>query len=586
MRNLLKYLKNYRLECVLAPLFKMLEAIFELIVPMVVASIIDQGIKNEDNAYIARKVMLMAFLAVVGLLVAVTAQYFSAKAATGFATELRADLFKHILNFSHKEADNLGTSTLITRLTSDVNQAQTGVNMFLRLFLRSPFIVFGAMIAAFLIDYKIAMIFLFMILILFLVVALIMKYNIPALKKAQEALDRITLLTSENLSGNRVIRAFCLEDIEIENYGENINEHVRRQKKAGHLSALLNPMTYVIVNIFIVLLIHVGAVKVQANELSSGEVVALYNYMSQILIELIKFANLIITINKALASANRISDVFASKSSIPVFGEDSKKKEESEEGRNALTEGEGYKIEFDHVSFKYNENGDDALNDISFKVKKGETIGIIGGTGSGKTSIVNLIPRFYDVNGGRVLYDGINVNELPIKSLRSNVGIVLQKAALFKGSIRDNLKWGKEDASDEEIMEAVKLAQAEDVVASKGGIDGIIEQDGRNLSGGQKQRLTIARALVRKPEILIFDDSSSALDYATDLKLRKKLSELSYSPTVFMISQRTSSIKEANKIIVMDDGEIVGMGSHEELLLNCELYREIHESQYEKEDKG
>ncbi|MCR5734648.1 MAG: ABC transporter ATP-binding protein/permease [Lachnospiraceae bacterium] len=603
MKELLKYLKNYRAECFLAPLFKMLEAVFELLVPVVVASIIDVGIASDNTGFIIRKVMLMAFLAVVGLLVAVTAQYFSAKAATGFATGLRHDLFRHILNLSHKELDELGSSTMITRLTSDVNQAQTGVNMFLRLFLRSPFIVFGAMIAAFLIDAKVALLFLFMIVLLFIAVFVIMKTNIPMLKKVQAALDRITLLTGENLSGNRVIRAFCMEEDEIDNFTGSINSHVNEQVKAGRLSALLNPLTYVIVNVFIVLLIYTGAIKVSNGILTQGQVVALYNYMSQILVELIKLANLIITINKALASANRIADVFKIVPSVPVesLSEDSHAvsisatSQSNNEGKTAAqtirpedynnTDGNTseYLVEYDHVSFKYNENGDDAITDVDFKVKKGETIGIIGGTGSGKTSIINLLPRFYDVTEGSVRVGGKDVRDIPVDLLRSRIGIVLQKAALFKGTIAQNIRWGNTSASDEDVMKAIELAAADEVVASKGGIDAMVEQEGRNLSGGQRQRLTIARALVRKPEILIFDDSSSALDYATDLKLRTNLKSLDYDPAVFIVSQRTSSIRHADKIIVMDDGKVAGMGTHEELLKDCSVYREIHESQYERE---
>ncbi len=577
MKELTKYLKDYRAECFLAPLFKMLEAVFELLVPIVVASIIDVGIASDNTEYIIRKVILMAFLAVVGLTVAVTAQFFSARAATGFATELRHDLFRHILSFSHKETDELGSATMITRLTSDINQAQTGINMFLRLFLRSPFIVFGSMIAAFLIDPKVALLFLLMIVLLFLAVTVIMKTNIPMLKKVQGALDRITLLTGENLSGNRVIRAFCLEEDEIRNYSDSVNVHVNEQLRAGRLSGLLNPLTYVIVNVFIVLLIHTGAIRVKSGVLSQGEVVALYNYMSQILVELIKLANLIITINKALASANRIADVFKIKPSIPP--------ENMTDGSAAgnIVSSDEYIAEYDHVSFRYTKNGDEALTDIDFKVKKGETVGIIGGTGSGKTSIINLLPRFYDVTEGSVRFRGMDVRDIPVDLLRSKIGIVLQKAVLFKGTIAENIRWGNAQASDEDVLQAIELAAADEVVKAKGGIDGMVEQEGRNLSGGQRQRLTIARALVRKPEILILDDSSSALDYATDLKLRTNIGKLSYKPAVFIISQRTSSIRNADKIIVMDDGKVAGMGTHEELLKNCSVYREIHESQFSDE---
>ncbi|MCR5108553.1 MAG: ABC transporter ATP-binding protein/permease [Lachnospiraceae bacterium] len=587
MKKLLKYLKKYRLECFLAPMFKMLEAIFELIVPMVVASIIDEGIKTGNTSFIRGKVILMTFLAVVGLIVAITAQYFSAKAATGFATELRYDLFRHILNLSNKETDAYGSSTMITRLTSDINQTQTGINMFLRLFLRSPFIVFGAMISAFLIDVRIAFIFLLMIAVLFLTVALIMKFNIPMLKNVQGALDRITLLSSENLSGNRVIRAFSLEKNEIDNYGKSVDEHVSRQIKAGHLSALMNPLTYVIVNTFIVILIYKGAIRVSLGELTQGEVVALYNYMSQILIELIKFANLIITINKAIASGNRIADILSVSSSIPVESLNEPVTEQINDSFDPQT-GTGRDadniIEFDHVSFRYNDGGDEALSDITFKVRRGQTVGIIGGTGSGKTSIINLIPRFYDVSSGAVKINGKDVRDIPVDKLRHGIGLVLQKAALFKGTIAENIRWGNDDATDSDVKEAIDLAAASDIVKSKGGIGAMIEQEGRNLSGGQKQRLTIARALVRKPDILILDDSSSALDYATDLRLRNNIRGLSNSPTVIIVSQRTSSIRYADNIIVMEDGKIAGTGTHDELMKDCEIYREIHLSQYEKED--
>ncbi len=568
-------------------MFKMLEAIFELIVPMVVASIIDEGIKTGNTSFIRGKVILMTFLAVVGLIVAITAQYFSAKAATGFATELRYDLFRHILNLSNKETDAYGSSTMITRLTSDINQTQTGINMFLRLFLRSPFIVFGAMISAFLIDVRIAFIFLLMIAVLFLTVALIMKFNIPMLKNVQGALDRITLLSSENLSGNRVIRAFSLEKNEIDNYGKSVDEHVSRQIKAGHLSALMNPLTYVIVNTFIVILIYKGAIRVSLGELTQGEVVALYNYMSQILIELIKFANLIITINKAIASGNRIADILSVSSSIPVESLNEPVTEQINDSFDPQT-GTGRDadniIEFDHVSFRYNDGGDEALSDITFKVRRGQTVGIIGGTGSGKTSIINLIPRFYDVSSGAVKINGKDVRDIPVDKLRHGIGLVLQKAALFKGTIAENIRWGNDDATDSDVKEAIDLAAASDIVKSKGGIGAMIEQEGRNLSGGQKQRLTIARALVRKPDILILDDSSSALDYATDLRLRNNIRGLSNSPTVIIVSQRTSSIRYADNIIVMEDGKIAGTGTHDELMKDCEIYREIHLSQYEKED--
>ncbi len=566
MRKLLKYLSSYRKECVLAPLFKMLEAIFELFVPLVVAAIIDRGIGGSDRAFIIRNAVIMVCLGLVGLISAVSAQYMAAKAATGFAAELRHDLFKHIMSLSYKNIDELGTSTMITRMTGDINQTQTGVNMFLRLFLRSPFIVFGAMIMAFTINVREAMIFLVVIIILFATVGGIMYFNIPLLKRVQAGLDRITLLTRENLSGARVIRAFTMEDKEREGFTSAADSLFDGQIVAGHLSSALNPLTFVLINFAIILLIYTGALKVDEGILSKGEIIALYNYMSQILVELIKLANLIVLLNKAIASGDRIADVFEIAPDI----KDGTAKEESS--------GDDTVVTFDHVCFKYNESGDEALSDIDFSVKKGETIGIIGGTGSGKTSVVNLIPRFYDVTEGSVSVGGRDVRKQDIGSLRRRIGLVPQKAVLFKGTIADNLRWGNEEARDEELMEAVKLAVCEEVVESKGGLDGFIEQNGSNLSGGQRQRLTIARALVRKPEILILDDSSSALDYATDLKLRRNIAGISYNPTVFIVSQRTSSVRNADRIIVLEDGCMVGYGKHDDLLESCSVYREIHDS--------
>ena len=568
MKSLLKYLEDYKRECVLAPLFKMLEAIFELFIPLVVADIIDKGIGAGNGAYIVNRATVMIVLGIVGLISAVCAQYFAAKAATGFSLALRHDLFQHILSFSHREIDELSTSTMITRMTSDVNQAQTGVNMFLRLFLRSPFIVFGAMIMAFTIDVKAAFLFVLLIAVLSVIVAVIMYFNIPMLKRVQERLDRITLLTRENLSGSRVIRAFCMEDAEREGFRKENDVYIDTQLRAGHISALLNPLTFVIVNIAIIVLIYTGAVRVSAGALTQGKVVALYNYMSQILVELVKFANLIITINKALASANRIADVFGVASSV------------TEDKSGAVSESGDIAVAFDKVSFKYSENGDEALSDISFTAKKGETIGIIGGTGSGKSTVVSLIPRFYDATQGQVFVFGTDVKELPLQALRGKIGMVPQKAVLFKGTIADNMRWGNEDATDQEIEEALALAVASEVVEGKGGIFAQVAQNGSNFSGGQRQRLTIARALVRKPPILILDDSASALDFVTDLKLRTNIKSLDYAPTVFIISQRTSSIKGADLILVMDDGELVAKGTHEELLHSCAIYREIHESQY------
>ncbi|MCR5420249.1 MAG: ABC transporter ATP-binding protein/permease [Lachnospiraceae bacterium] len=575
MKKLLKYLKPYKKECVLAPLFKMLEAIFELFIPLVVASIIDKGIGANDSAYIIKCILIMISLGVVGLISAVSAQYMAAKAAVGFATGLRHDLFSHIMGLSYKNIDDLGTSTMITRMTADVNQAQTGVNMFLRLFLRSPFIVFGAMIMAFTIDFRCALIFLTVIIILFLIVAFVMHFNIPMLKRVQKKLDEITLRTRENLVGVRVIRAFTLRESEKEDFVLANGMLREEQIKAGHLSALLNPMTYIFINLAIVILIYTGALKVDVGVLTKGQVVALYNYMSQILIELIKLANLIVLLNKAIACGDRVADIFDIVPDIKTVnaagGSDERK------DINVSDEKEDF-ISFEQVGLSYNDSGDEALTNIDFKVKKGETVGIIGGTGSGKSSVVNLIPRFYDADSGVVKVDGIDVKKWDIKSLRKKIGMVPQKAVLFKGTIAENLRWGNEEAADEELNEAVRLAVCEEVVAGKGGLNGFIESNGRNLSGGQRQRLTIARALVRKPQILILDDSASALDYATDLKLRTNIGQIGYSPTVFIVSQRTSAVQNCDKIIVLDDGCIVGMGKHEELLLKCEVYKEIYES--------
>lgn len=590
MKRLLIYLKDYRKECILAPLFKMLEASFELFVPLVIAAIIDQGIGGNDSGYIYRSCGLLIILGLIGLICAVSAQFFAAKAAVGFSTGLRHDLFKHLMGLSYSEIDTLGTSTMITRMTSDVNQAQTGVNMFLRLFLRSPFVVFGAMIMAFTIDVKAALIFVGVILLLFLVVGLIMKYNIPMLKTVQKRLDTVLSLTRENLSGVRVIRAFCKEEEEIDRFTQKNAALATEQRRAGRLSGVLNPLTYVIVNLAIVCLIHVGALQVEDGILTQGQVVALYNYMSQILVELIKLANLIITINKAIACGNRIADVFSIQNGMEAEhgNEETEKRQAKIKDRdnkdNADSkENQDYKVEFRHVSLRYHTSGDEALADIDFQVRRGETVGIIGGTGSGKSSVINLIPRFYDATAGEVLIDGVNVQEYPVDSLRHQIGIVTQKAVLFKGTIEENLKWGNESASAQELQEAVRTAAAEDVIEAKGGLTAEITQGGRNLSGGQRQRLTIARALVRRPEILILDDSASALDFATDAKLRHAIRELSYQPTVFIVSQRASSVQHADQIIVLDDGEIVGIGTHERLLEGCSVYQEIYASQFRKE---
>ncbi|MBQ7480729.1 MAG: ABC transporter ATP-binding protein [Lachnospiraceae bacterium] len=571
MKDLLRYLKEYKTECVLAPLFKMLEAIFELFVPLVVASIIDKGIGGGDRAYIVKCCGIMITLGIVGLISAVSAQYMAAKAAVGFATGLRSDLFKHIMSLSHKNIDESGTSTMITRMTADVNQAQTGVNMFLRLFLRSPFIVFGAMIMAFTIDANAALIFVAVIAVLFIVVGLTMRFNIPMLKRVQGRLDKITLLTRENLMGARVIRAFTMEEKERDDFEKTNDGLLMEQRLAGHLSAMLNPMTFVLINAAVIVLIYIGALKVETGILTKGQVVALYNYMSQILVELIKLANLIVLLNKAIASGDRINDLFRIEPDIKDTY-----REEGQPG-DPGNEDEGF-IRFEHVSLKYSDTGDEALSDIDLSVKRGETIGIIGGTGSGKSSVVNLIPRFYDATHGKVIVDGLDVKGQDIKALRARIGMVPQKAVLFKGTIAENLRWGNEDANEDELAEAVRMAVCTDVVDAKGGFDGMIEQNGRNLSGGQRQRLTIARALVRKPEILILDDSASALDFATDLKLRRNIAQTDHKMTVFIVSQRTSAVQNADKIMVLDDGCVVGLGTHEDLLKDCPVYKEIYDS--------
>lgn len=570
MKKLLVYLKAYKKETILAPLFKMLEASFELFVPLVIAAIIDTGIENKDVPYIVRMAIVLVALAIVGLTCSLTAQYFSAKAAVGFAAKLKSALFAHIESLSFKEIDTLGTSTFITRMTSDINQVQSGVNLVLRLFLRSPFIVFGAMIMAFTIDVKAALIFVVAIPLLAIVVFGIMLVSIPLFKKVQGALDSVLGITRQNLTGVRVIRAFNKEQSEIENFDEKNAVLTGLQKFVGKISALMNPVTFIIVNGAIAALIWVGALRVDAGILSQGQVVALVNYMSQILVELVKLANLIITVTKAVACGNRIQSVFEIKSSM-------------EEGsrRYSASSDDGYSVEFKNVNLCYNEGADSSLTGIDFSVRKGETVGIIGGTGSGKSSLVGLIPRFYDATQGQVLVDGVNVNEYSFDELREHVGIVMQKAVLFKGTIRENLKWGKNDATDEELWAAIDAAQAREFVETKdGGLDFEIAQGGKNLSGGQKQRLTIARALVRKPDILILDDSASALDYATDAKLRAAIAALPGNMTVFIVSQRTASIMHADKIIVLDDGKIVGMGTQEELLENCEVYKEIYNSQF------
>lgn len=574
MKKLLTYMKGYGKECVLSPLFKLLEASFELLVPLVVANIIDVGIKNADKPYIVKMCLLMVLLGAIGLSCTLVAQYFAAKASVGFATQLRHGLFAHIVSLSHSEADTLGASTMITRMTSDMNQVQSGVNMTLRLLLRSPFIVFGAMIMAFTVDAHAAVVFAVTIPVLSVIVFGIMCITIPLYKKVQGRLDKVLCTTRENLTGARVIRAFGKESDEEKRFYDETSELNIAQKFVGKISAVMNPATYAVINIAVSILIWQGAIRVNYGALSQGEVVALYNYMSQILIELVKLANLIITITKSVACAKRISDVFDIKSSINDPESISQKGEENSE----------YAVEFRDVSLRYASSKENSLDDISFKVKPGETVGIIGGTGSGKTSVINLIGRFYDVCSGEVLVDGRNVKDYKLEDLRKKIGLVPQKAALFKGTIRENMKWGNPDATDEEIKEAIDTAQATDVLKSKeGGLDCIIEQGGKNLSGGQRQRFTIARALIRKPEILILDDSSSALDFATDAALRRAISKIDYHPTTFIVSQRTSSIMNADKIIVMDDGRAVGIGTHSDLLKNCLVYSEIYNSQFKKE---
>lgn len=575
MKKLLIYLKAYRKEACLAPIFKMLEAVFELFVPLVIKGIIDYGIAAEDRAYCLRMGLLLLLLAVIGLAMATTAQWFSARAAAGFAAKIKQVLMEHIQKLSYTELDTIGTSTLITRMTSDVNQVQTGTNLVLRLFMRSPFIVFGSMIMAFTIDFKAAMIFVITIPLLSVVVFGIMLSSIPLYKKVQSQLDRVLGITRENLTGVRVIRAFNKEEEEISHFKTENEQFTRLQTFVGKISALMNPLTFVIVNSAILVLVWTGAWRVEGGILTQGAVVALVNYMSQILVELIKLADLIINITKAVACGNRIQKVLEVEPSM-----ENGSKECIEEKRTPANA-----VDFNHVSLTYSGAGAPSLTDIDLHVKTGQTIGIIGGTGSGKTSVVNLIPRFYDATQGNVLVFGKPVKEQDMESLRSQIAVVPQKAVLFAGTIRENMKWGKEDATDEEIMEALTIAQAAEVVQKKeGGLDAFVEQGGKNLSGGQRQRLTIARALVRKPRILILDDSASALDFATDAALRKTIREMKNAPTVFIVSQRTSSIRFADQILVLDDGKSVGVGTHDELLKTCSVYKEIYDSQYKKTD--
>lgn len=585
MKKLLVYLKDYKKESILGPLFKLLEATFELIVPLVMAAIIDTGVATGDKSYIMKMCMVLVLLAVIGLTCSITAQYFAAKAAVGFATKLRHALFAHIERLSFTEMDTVGTATLITRMTSDVNQVQNGVNLVLRLFLRSPFIVFGAMVMAFTIDVKAALVFVVTIPLLSIIVFGIMLISIPLYKKVQSALDKVLGITRENLTGSRVIRAFNKEDDEKVHFNENNDLLTRAQIYVGKISALMNPLTYVIINGAIVVLVWTGAVRVDNGYITQGEVVALINYMSQILVELVKLANLIININKSIACGNRIQSIFEMQPSI-TDGSDQKVDKVQTDTADRSEEAE-YAVEFSHVGLTYAGAGDESLTDIDFKVKKGETIGIIGGTGSGKSSVVNLIPRFYDVTSGFIKVDGKDVKDYPLEELRGKIGTVLQKAVLFHGTIRENLKWGNPDATEEDLNRAITVAQAKEFVDNKEGrLDFEIEQGGKNLSGGQRQRLTIARAVVKKPEILILDDSASALDFATDAALRKAIREMEGETTVFIVSQRAASIQHADRIVVLDDGKIVGLGTSEELLESCEVYQEIYNSQFKKQEGG
>lgn len=573
LKKLLVYLQDFKKECVLGPLFKLLEASFELIVPLIVAAIIDRGIPGNDIPYILRMIAWLGILALVGLISAVTAQYFAARAAIGFSAKLRHALMAHIQSLSYTEIDTLTTSTLVTRMTSDVNQVQTGVNLTLRLLLRSPFVVFGAMVMAFTIDTGCALIFAGVIAVLCVIVFGIMLATIPMYRRVQGQLDSVTAATRENLTGVRVIRAFCKEESETEAFNRRNQLLTRMQLAVGRVSAAMNPVTYVVINVAVILLLQAGAIRVNAGSLSQGQVVALYNYMSQILVELVKMANLIITLTKSMACAGRIATVLSVRSSqhdgelIPA----------ADAPRGAVA--------FEDVSLRYHGAGDDTLQNVTFTAQPGQTIGVIGGTGSGKTSLVNLIPRFYDATEGRVLVDGIDVTKLRKDELRRRIAVVPQKAMLFKGTIRSNLLWGNESATEQDLADALSVAQALDVVASKEkGLDEPVEQGGRNFSGGQRQRLTIARALVRKPEILILDDSASALDYATDANLRRAIRQMENPPTTFIVSQRAASIRFADLILVLDDGLVVGMGTHEELLASCAVYQEIYASQFEAEE--
>ena len=574
MKKLWVYLKEYKTESILAPLFKLLEVVFDLLVPVVVAKIIDIGIANNDHGYIVKMFLVLILMAAVGLSCSFTAQYFAARASVGCATNLRQAVFDHIQGFSFTELDTIGTDTLITRMTDDINQVQNGINMGLRLLLRSPFIVIGSMIMAFTINFKCALVFVVAIPLLFVGVIFIMLVSIPLFKKVQAALDRVTGLTRENLTGVRVIRAFCREEESVNEFEKSNTELTRLNEFVGRISALLNPFTYVLINIATVILIARAGLQVNLGTMHQGQVVALYNYMAQMIVELIKLASLIITLNKAMACADRVAGVLDIRTTMHY-----------PETPSAKADPSANEVEFDKVSFTYAGAGASSLSDISFSVKKGQTVGIIGGTGCGKSTLVNLIPRFYDVTSGNVVIDGNNVKEYPFSQLRKKVGMVPQQAVLFKGTIRDNMKWGKEDASEEEIQRALSIAQASDFVKSKPeGLNTMVSQGGANLSGGQRQRLTIARALVGDPEILIMDDSASALDFATDAALRHAIHEQTKGMTVFIVSQRATSIKQADKILVLDDGKLAGVGTHKELMESCEVYREICLSQLSEQE--
>ena len=585
MKKLFPFLRPYRKESILAPLFKLLEALMDLIVPLVIADIIDRGIANGDKVYILERFIFLLLLAAVGLAFSITAQWFAAKASVGFATDLRQKLFDHIQSLSYSRVDTLGTDTLITRMTSDMNTLQNGVNMVLRLLLRSPFIVLGAMVCSFFIDVKSALVFVVAIPILSLVIYGLMALSIPLYRKVQAKLDRVLGLTSENLTGVRVIRAFCREEDEVASFDFANEELTHLNLLVGRIYALMNPVTYVLINVATVVLIQVGAIRVNAGVLETGAVVAMYNYMAQMIVELIKLANLIVTINRALACGDRVAQVLDINPGMEFPEELISHATEQDGAEDNQAASAADAVHFSHVSFCYEGGGDEALTDIEFTARRGETIGIIGGTGSGKSTLVNLIPRFYDVTEGAVEVDGINVKDYPKNGLTDRIAMVPQKAVLFEGSIRDNLTMGLTGVSDEDLWKALETAQAKEVVEGKDGkLDAGVEQNGRNFSGGQKQRLTIARALARKPEILVLDDSSSALDFATDAALRKAINNLEGDLTVFIVSQRTSSIRNADQILVLDDGKLVGKGSHDELLKTCEVYQEIHASQFPGEE--